>query len=160
LSHRDRKVRHLAAARYFASLDSDEIAAALAQHWFAARAHAADGPERDALTAQARLALQGAAERATTLGAHAQALEFERQALSVTTDPDERGPVLEAAGESALSAGRYGDAEAFLVEALALRRTRNDRLGSARITARLGRTLSTARQNDRAITILRTAVKE
>jgi class 3 adenylate cyclase/tetratricopeptide (TPR) repeat protein len=160
LSHHDRKVRHLAAARYFASLDSDEIAAALAEHWFAARANAADGPERDALTTQARLALQGAAERATTLGAHAQALEFERQALSVTSDPDERGPVLEAAGESALSAGRYVDAEAFLVEALALRRARQDRLGSARITALLGRTLLTARQNDRATGLLRTAVDE
>ena len=73
LAHRDRKTRHLAAARFFESLGTDELAGALAGHYLAALGYAADGPEADALAAQARIALRGAAERAASLGAHEQA---------------------------------------------------------------------------------------
>ena len=59
LAKRDRKVRHLAAARYFESLGTDELAGALAGHYLAAQGYAADGPEADALAAQARVALRG-----------------------------------------------------------------------------------------------------
>ena len=64
LAKRDRKARHLAAARFFESLGTDELAGALAGHYLAAHGYAADGPEADALAAQARIALRGAAERA------------------------------------------------------------------------------------------------
>src|SRR2546430_12163247 len=37
LARRDRKTRHLAAARYFESLATDELAAGLAQHYLAAQ---------------------------------------------------------------------------------------------------------------------------
>ena len=46
--------RHLAAARYFESLGTDELAAALAGHYLAAYRNAPEGPEADALAAQAR----------------------------------------------------------------------------------------------------------
>ncbi len=59
LSHRDRKVRHLAAARYFEQLGTDELAGGLAGHYLAAQQLAADPAEADALAAQARLALRG-----------------------------------------------------------------------------------------------------
>ena len=65
---KDRKVRHLAAARFFESLGTDEIAGALAGHYLAAYASAPDGAEADALAAQARIALRAAAERAIALG--------------------------------------------------------------------------------------------
>ena len=64
LSRRDRKARHLAAARYFERLGSDELAGALAGHYLAAQQNASEGPEADALAAQARIALRAAAERA------------------------------------------------------------------------------------------------
>ena len=89
LARRDRKVRHLAAARYFESLGSDELAGALAGHYLAAHANAPEGPEADALAVQARIALSAAAERAAALGSHEQAVTFLRQALTVTTDPAE-----------------------------------------------------------------------
>ena len=54
LAKRDRKVRHLAAARFFESLDTDEIAGGLAGHYLAAHANATEGPEADALAGQAR----------------------------------------------------------------------------------------------------------
>ena len=76
LARADRKSRHLAAARYFEGLGSDELAGALAGHYLAARENAPEGPERDALAAQARVAFRGAAERAAGLGAHDQATGF------------------------------------------------------------------------------------
>src|SRR5436853_356709 len=81
LSHRDRKARHLAAARFFESIGTDELAGALAGHYLAALSYAAEGPEADALAVQARIALRGAAERAASLGAHEQALTFLDHAL-------------------------------------------------------------------------------
>ena len=100
LAKRDRKVRHLAAARFFESLDTDEIAGGLAGHYLAAHANASEGPEADALAGQARIALRGAAERAIALGSHDQAVTFLREALSVATDPAETAELLERAGES------------------------------------------------------------
>ena len=90
LSRRDRRLRHLAAARYLETLGTDEIAGALADHYQAAYRNTPPGPEADALAAQARVALRAAAERATALGSHAQAVAFLEQALEITTDPADR----------------------------------------------------------------------
>ncbi len=90
LSRRDRKVRHLAAARYFENLGTDELAGGLAGHYLAAQRLAADPAEADALAAQARIALRSAAERASALGSHEQSILFLEQALQITTDPAER----------------------------------------------------------------------
>ena len=46
LSRKDRKKLHLAAARYFESLGTDEIAGALAGHYLAAHANAAKAPRQ------------------------------------------------------------------------------------------------------------------
>jgi hypothetical protein len=48
LAKKDRKVRHLAAARFFETLETDELASALAGHYLAARDNATEGPEADA----------------------------------------------------------------------------------------------------------------
>ena len=101
LSKRGRKVRHLAAARFFESLATDELAGGLASHYLAAQRLAGDGAEADALAAQARVSLRSAAERATTLGSHEQALTFLEQALDVTVDPAERADLHERAASAA-----------------------------------------------------------
>jgi len=90
LSKRDRRLRHLAAARYLETLGSEEVAGALADHVQAAYRNTPPGPEADALAAQARTALRAASDRATALGSHAQALAFLEQALEITTDPADR----------------------------------------------------------------------
>jgi tetratricopeptide (TPR) repeat protein len=151
---KDRKARHLAAARFFEQLGSDELAGALAGHYLAAHANAPEGSEADALAAQARLALKGAAERAASLGAHDQAVAFLEQALSVTTDPADEAELLERAGQSATAAGRYKSAEAFLRRALELHRTRDDRLAAARTTASLGMALISGQQEKAALEVL------
>ena len=74
LARPERKVRHLAAARWFEALGDDELAGALAGHYVAALRNSPEGPEADALATQARLTLRGAADRAGALGSHAQEL--------------------------------------------------------------------------------------
>ncbi len=160
LAKRDRKVRHLAAARFFESLDTDEIAGGLAGHYLAAHASASAGPEADALAGQARIALRGAAERAISLGSHDQALTFLRQALSVATDPAETAELLERAGDVASQAGRHDDAEGFLLRATELHRANEDRVATARSVAALGKAYLSARRTDAAIALLEPAVVE
>jgi len=101
LAKKERKTRHLAAARFFESLGSDELAGGLASHYLAAQRLAADPAEAQALAAQARISLRGAAERAAGLGSHEQALTFLGQALEVTTDPAERAELHERANREA-----------------------------------------------------------
>jgi len=103
LSRRDRKARHIAAARHFESLATDELAGGLAGHYLAAQRLAADEAEAHALAAQARIALRGAAERAAELGSHEQSRIFLEQALDVTTDPAERAELHEQAYAAALN---------------------------------------------------------
>ena len=67
---RDRRARHLAAARHYEGIGDDELAGALASHYLAAHEASEEGAEADAVAAQARLALTGAADRAAALGAH------------------------------------------------------------------------------------------
>ena len=128
LAKRDRKVRHLAAARFFESLGSDELAGALAGHYLAAHHNAGDGPEAEALAAQARIALRAAAERANTLGALGQAVTFLDQARAVTRDEAEIAELLEQAGRAALRSGsvrgRRGPSAAGDRAASRARRTR------------------------------------
>jgi class 3 adenylate cyclase/tetratricopeptide (TPR) repeat protein len=127
LSKKDRKVRHLAAARFFESLGTDELAGGLAGHYVAAQRLAGDEAEANALGVQARLALKGAAERASALGSHEQATRFLEQALTVTTDPDERADLHMRAAQSARQ-GLDGDIVVAHAEAaIAEYRTTGDR---------------------------------
>jgi class 3 adenylate cyclase len=141
LSKKDRKTRHLAAARFLESLGTDEIAGGLAGHYLAAHALAAEGAEQEALATQARLALRGAAERATSLGAHEQAVTFFKQAISVSTDPAEQLELLEQAGQSAATSARWDDTDELLGEAIQRRQARGEREAAAGAAAYLGRAL-------------------
>ena len=135
LAKRDRKVRHLAAARFFESLDTEELAGALAGHYLAAQRYAIDGPEADALRAQARVALRGAAERAAALGAHAQAITFLEHALEMTSDPADRADLHERALQSAQRILSADVAERHALGALDARRELGDRSDIALATA-------------------------
>ncbi len=127
LAKKDRKTRHLAAARFFETIGTDELVGALAGHYLAAQANAPEGQEADALAGQARIALRAAAERAAGLGAHDQAVRFYEQAVTVTSDQGDQADLLERAGVSATAAARYDEAEALLRRALALREAGSDR---------------------------------
>ncbi len=160
LARKDRKAKHLAAARFFESLGTDELAGALAGHYLAAQTYASEGPEADALAGQARIALRAAAERAVTLGSHEQAVRFFEQALTVTTDQAEQADLLERAGDSASLAGRHDAAERHLRRAIEVNRGLSDRTAIARAIASLSRVLINARHGDVAQTLLEEANAE
>jgi len=160
VAKRDRKRRHLAAARFFESLGTDELAGALATHYLAAFQNASDGAEAETLASQARLSLRGAAERAAALGSHQQAVGYFRQAFEVTSDPVERAALLERTAESASLLGRYGDAATDLRAALELHRKCEDRVAAARATGSLGRILLEGFQAELALPLLEAAAAE
>jgi class 3 adenylate cyclase len=150
LSKKDRKARHIAAARHLESLATDEVAGGLAGHYLAAYRLAGEGPEADALATQARLALRGAAERAAALGSHEQAVSFLEQAIETTTDTTERAELHERAVESAREALSVPVLVRHAEAAVAARRELGDRPGIARATATLGRALTISRADPKA----------
>ena len=81
LSKKERRAQHIAAARYFESLEDEETSGMLATHYLDAYLASPDGPEADVLAAQARVALRAAADRAAALGSHEQAIAYLRRAL-------------------------------------------------------------------------------
>ena len=160
LSRRDRKARHLAAARHFETLVDQELAGALATHYLAAYRNAAEGPEAEALAAQARIALRAAGDRAVVLGAQEQAFGFYRDALEVTAEPVDRAAFLERAGTAASAAGFHDEAERLLGEAIGLLRAAGDRSGAARVTGSLADAMFGRYRLDAALAFVEAAAGE
>ena len=158
LARRDRRTRHLAAARAFEALGDDELAGALAGHYLAAYEASSPGAEADAVAIQARIALRGAAGRTVALGGHEQALHYLEQALAVTADAAERVGLLDLATVSASHAGRTEQAEGFAREALEIQRASGDPAAIALATARLGETLLNGGRVAVALEVLEDAV--
>jgi class 3 adenylate cyclase/tetratricopeptide (TPR) repeat protein len=157
LARRDRRSRHLAVARHYEAVGDEELAGALASHYLAAHEASDEGPEADAIAAQARLALTGAADRASALGSHDQAIAYLEQALTITTEPAERAPLLARATKSAGSAARP-DAQQFGEAAIETYQLIGDQVGAAEATARYGRVLVDASELNRARDVLAAAV--
>jgi class 3 adenylate cyclase/tetratricopeptide (TPR) repeat protein len=141
LARRERRTRHLAAARYFEAQGDDELAGVLANHYLAAREASTEGAEADAVAVQARIALRAAGERARALGAHDQALSYLERALEITTEPTERAALLEIASDSANVASRPERAVELARDALAVYAATDDDVAKARAASLLGRSL-------------------
>jgi class 3 adenylate cyclase/tetratricopeptide (TPR) repeat protein len=155
----ERKARHLAAARWFESLGDEELAGVLAGHYAAAYRNAPPGPEADALAAQARIALRGAADRASNLGSHAQAVGFLLQALELTDDQAERAAVLERAGREETDIATSA-ARGHFQQAMEVYRSLGDLGGIARCATGISLTLHIQYQPAEAVPILEHAVAE
>ena len=160
LAKRDRRAKHLAAARYYQSLDDDEVAGVLATHYVDAYEAAPEGPEGDAVAVQARIALRGAAERATALGAHESAIAYWERARSVTTDPAEEAELVERIGIASRNLGHFAAAESAFRDALERYRGLEDRVGAARASLWLGRVLASTGRLAEAMATGEAAVKE
>ena len=157
LARRDRRSRHIAVARHYEAIGDDELAGALASHYLAAHQATDEGPEADAIAAQARLALGAAAQRAATLGAHHQAIAFLEQALAITTDPRERAPLLDRAATSA-TATATPDAQRYAQGAIDACRQIGDDAAAAAATVRFGRVLLNASEIAHATEVLEAAI--
>ncbi|MDQ3880357.1 MAG: AAA family ATPase [Chloroflexota bacterium] len=151
LSRRDRRARHLAAARYFETLGDESLTGALASHFLDAYRAAPEGEEGDAVAFQARRALRAAAERAAGLGSYEQALTYLEEAVATGADDDERAALNERAGTVAFIAGRQDDAQHYLRAAADHYRLNGDRAGLARATTGVARSLLAAGRVDPAI---------
>ena len=160
LSKKDRKKLHLAAARYYESLGSDEIAGALAAHYLAAHANAGEAAEADALAGQARIALKAAAARASSLGSYDQAQKFYEDALAVTTDGSERPELMIQASGAARAQNKHERAQAHLRDAIDLAAKQGNLDQRLRATARLGWLLSQTLHAQAALDLLQPAVAE
>jgi class 3 adenylate cyclase/tetratricopeptide (TPR) repeat protein len=160
LAKADRRQRHLAAARYFEALGGDELAGVLATHYVAAYHSSRPGAEADALAAQARIALQAAATRASTLHSHRQALAHLEQALTVTTDPGEKAGLHLLATESADAVGDLVSGPRHALEARDLFRSVSDAHGTLRAATWLGRHQTTERLEPQAIATFEEALAE
>jgi class 3 adenylate cyclase/tetratricopeptide (TPR) repeat protein len=154
LARKDRKVRHLAAARYFEAVGSDELAGALAGHYLAAHQNAPEGDEAAALATQARLALTAAADRAIALGAHEQAITFLDQALSVAPEPADEADLLERVAASSLSAAQYSRAETYYRRGADVSRTLGDAAAVLRTTSGVARALTSEGRPAEALDVL------
>ncbi|MFN8623052.1 MAG: AAA family ATPase [Chloroflexota bacterium] len=160
LARRDRKARHLAAARWFESIGSDELAGALAGQYLAAHANATEPEEQAALAAQARVALRGAADRAAALGAHEQAAGFLLQALEVTAEPAEQAALLSAAGSALSWAGQHERACVLLGRCVELQEQLGDRAAAANALALQGGSLIDSADFAAATALLEQARKD
>jgi class 3 adenylate cyclase/tetratricopeptide (TPR) repeat protein len=140
LARKDRRSKHLAAARHLESLGDEELAGVLASHYVEAYRASPEGPEADALAAQARIALRAAADRAAALHSHASAAHYLEEAITVTTDAGERAALHERAAESA-GAVKTNDGVVHADRAIELYREAGDTEGALRatvLTVRLG----------------------
>jgi tetratricopeptide (TPR) repeat protein len=158
LAKRDRKTRHLAAARFFEQLDSDELVAVLAGHYLAAKQNAGDEAEAAIFSARAASALRGAGERAASLGAHDQAVAFLEEAVAATQDLATRADMLETAAESARIATRFDRALSLFERAKELRVQLGDRINLAHVAGRIGRCLVSAHRDREALDHLSSAL--
>jgi len=143
LARRDRRRLHLAAAQHFETIADDELSGILATHYIAAFEAQPEGPEGEAVGAQARVALRAAADRAGRLGSWGRAYGYLRQALVVTHEPSERADLLEAAAVAARHSAQHELAVESAREALDLRRSIGDRRKVIAASALLGRVLVT-----------------
>jgi tetratricopeptide (TPR) repeat protein len=160
LSRRDRRAKHLAAARHYESLGDEEVAGVLATHYVDAWAAAPTGPDGEAVAGQARIALRAAAERAINLGSLEQAVKLLRRAREVTVDPAEDGELVERIGTALRDQGNYEEAIATLEEAVRSARDRGDRVAAVRAIALLGSAYSEAFRAPEAAVMLSAAAEE
>ncbi len=159
LAKADRRARHLAAARYLEGLGDEETAGVLASHYLSAHQASRPGAEADALAAQARIALQAAAERAAALHSHRQAVGYLEQAITVTSDPAEQAVLHLRATES----GEAFDLENAVRHAEAARdlyRSLGDEHGTLRAATWLGRHQTSGKTEPQAIATFESAVAE
>jgi class 3 adenylate cyclase/tetratricopeptide (TPR) repeat protein len=158
LSKRDRRARHVSAARYYETLGEEEVAGILADHYVEAWRASGEGAEAEALAGQARVALRAAAERAERLRNWRQAASFVSRALEVTPEPAERPALLERAGDLIHRAGSFTEAEARYREGIDALPGDADPDTRARLAAKVGRQILNELRAAEALAWLREAV--
>ena len=141
LPRRERRAKHLAAAEYLsANLGEDEIAEVVASHLLAAYRLDPDAADAEPLRAKAHAAVVEAGERASSLGAAAEAQRYFEQAGELAGGPVEQAAALSRAGEMALAAGANEQAGSLFEQAIALYEATGETHAAARASGWLAHT--------------------
>jgi class 3 adenylate cyclase/tetratricopeptide (TPR) repeat protein len=157
LSKKERRVRHLAVARWEEQIGEEDAIELIASHYL--RAYEADPAAEDAeqIRLAAFTALTRAGERAAALGANGEAGRQFLQAAELTTSDQDRADLLERTGALALREVRYEDARALFGEAIALYERMGATHPAARVSARLAEADYRENRLDEAIPRLESA---
>jgi class 3 adenylate cyclase/tetratricopeptide (TPR) repeat protein len=153
LSKRERRSRHLTAAKYLESAfgNEDELSEVVASHYLDAYSALPDADDALEVRASARAALIRAGERADSLGAAGEALRYFEQAAGLTDDPLERAVLVERAGWLSINVPDWPGAERRLAEAIALCEAQGQTRAAARVSGRLAIVESWQGKTDDAI---------
>ncbi|HTL24765.1 MAG TPA: hypothetical protein VL281_12115, partial [Mycobacteriales bacterium] len=111
LGRRDRKLRHLAAAEFYAgAADADDLAGVVASHYLSAHDAAPGDPDADELTSRAATLLERAGTRAAELGSSTEGLRYLQRALELSTDTESSARIASSAATVAFAAGELAAA--------------------------------------------------
>jgi class 3 adenylate cyclase/tetratricopeptide (TPR) repeat protein len=143
LSAKDRKARHMEAARHLEERaeEEEDIVEVVASHYLDAYRAAPQSPDAGEIKARARQTLMRAAERAASLAANTEAQRYYDQAMELADDPLERAELAERAGEMARAIGVAGPAVERFEEAIRLFESQGRSHPAARVSARLAEIL-------------------
>ncbi|MDQ2980956.1 MAG: AAA family ATPase [Actinomycetota bacterium] len=138
LSRKERKVRHLAAARFLegtTSSEQAEIVEVVAAHYldaYESEPRAADAGE---IKAKAREALTRAGRRAASVAASAEARRYFEQAAELAEEREEEARLYEEAGEMAEAASQHAEAIELFERAIELFEAEGSSHAAARVQA-------------------------
>jgi class 3 adenylate cyclase/tetratricopeptide (TPR) repeat protein len=137
LSKKERKVRHLAVARWLEQLGEDDAIELIASHYL--RAYEADpaADDADQVRSAAFTSLTRAGDRAASLGANGEARRQFLQGAELAPSDLDRADLLERTGAMALRELQYDDARASFTEAIALFEGMGATHPAARVMAKL-----------------------
>ena len=160
LAKRERRSRHLAAARYLEAVGDEELAGVLASHYTEAYRAAPEGEEGAAVAAQARIALRAAADRAARLFSNEQALTYYEQALTVTFESRDQAELQFLAATAALASGKLEHATELYELALSEARSSGDADRVADVVAGYAQALLISSRIDEALLLLEATLRD
>jgi tetratricopeptide (TPR) repeat protein len=138
LSRRDRKARHLAAARLLGEgLAEEDVAEVVASHLLEAHRIAPGAEDADEIREQACEALVRAGDRAGSLGAAGEARRYFEQAAELAQTPLAAAALGDRAGQMAWLAGDAAHARTLYDDAIAGYESAGESRAAARVSARL-----------------------
>ena len=161
LSRKDRKSRHLAAARHLQEAwgeEAPELAEVLAAHFLEAAAADPEAADAPRIRAAACETLAEAGERALSLALGAEAQRAFDRAAELAEDDRARADLLDRAGRAAQQNADQGSARERLEQAVGLFDALGDQPGAARSLAALAQSLFWEDRLEDAIDLMRRAV--
>jgi class 3 adenylate cyclase/tetratricopeptide (TPR) repeat protein len=140
LARRDRKSRHVAAARFLEASRTgrDEIVEVIASHYVTALELEPDATDAAELRLQARELLERAGDRAASLGSSAEAARSFARAAELAENGVDEGRLLHLAGNATRAAGESEHARPQLERAVELLEETGNAQAAARAAADLG----------------------